>query len=107
MSTELRPDDPGEPMQRDWTDPRDGAHWLVTLSPFGVRSPGEEGARRLTISFHRPGRQPHWTGYGLEKPVSQATDQQMMDLLDAALRSGARDGRAPDGPASAPLSPSA
>ena len=81
-------------MQRDWTDPRDGTHWLVTLSPFGARAAGWEGRGRLTVSFHRPGRRPNWTGYGLDKPVSQATDQQMMDLLDAALRaaSGAGEG---------------
>jgi len=73
-------------MQRDWTDPRDGTHWLVTLSPFGARSIGGRPGR-LTISFHRPGQGPHWTGYRLDKPVSQASDQQMMDLLDAAVRS--------------------
>lgn len=96
-------------MQRDWTDPRDGARWLVTLSPFGVRSLGGKGSKRLTISFHRPGRRPHWTAYRLDKPVSQATDQQMMDLLDAAISDATGTVRGPTSGGSAPagLTPSA
>ena len=95
-------------MQRDWTDPRDGTHWLVTLSPFGARTVEREGPRRLTIAFHRPGRRPHWTGYGLDKPVSQATDRQMMELLDAALRAASDTvGERSDESAPARLRPSA
>lgn len=77
-------------MQREWKDPRDGTEWLVTLSPFGSRSAeGLAAGKRLTISFHRPGRRPCWTPYPLRRPASQAGDQELMDLLDAARGNGA------------------
>lgn len=73
-------------MQREWSDPRDRRAWLVTLSPFGYRPRGAaaHGRQRFTISFHRPGLRPIWTTYCLTKPVQEATDQELMDLLDVA-----------------------
>lgn len=75
-------------MQREWVDPRDRTSWLVTLSPFGAAALRERagGVDRLTISFHRPGQRPWWTRYELEVPLVQASDQELMDLLDAARR---------------------
>jgi len=73
-------------MQREWRDPRDGQVWLVTLNPFGG-SPGPGlagGPGRVTIVFHRPGRPPSWTDYGLSRPLPEIGDQELMDLLDAA-----------------------
>jgi len=73
-------------MQRDWRDPRDCTNWLVTLSPLGaeLRRRLAQAPKRPTISFYRPGQGPCWTEYGLEMPFSQVTDQEIMDLLDAA-----------------------
>lgn len=74
-------------MQVDWTDPRDGTEWLVTLSRFGSRFAGGTAhpSGRFTIAFHRPGRRPCWTPYELRCLLSEATDQELMDLLDSAL----------------------
>ncbi|HSM06862.1 MAG TPA: hypothetical protein VK858_19705 [Longimicrobiales bacterium] len=73
-------------MQREWTDPRDGQAWLVTLNPFGA--PGApaptNGTWRATAVFHRPGRQPSWTEYVVGTPLRNLGDQALMDLLDAA-----------------------
>lgn len=71
-------------MQREWDDPRDGTHWLVTVTPFGWRPlRGAKTASRLTVSFHLPGTTPLWTSYPLPKALESATDQELMDLLDA------------------------
>lgn len=76
------------PMQREWRDPRDAATWLVTLttSDSAVEAEPAEAVRHPTISFHRPGRRPYWTPYGLTKSIRDASDQELMDLLDAARR---------------------
>jgi hypothetical protein len=73
-------------VQRDWRDPRDGSEWLLTLTPFGSRVSSAGTPRGLTISFHRPGHTPQWTAYSLAKPLLEAGDSELIDLLEAARR---------------------
>lgn len=93
-------------MQRQWNDPRDAESWLVTVTPFGWRANDRavngggsvdggggnrgNGARQgegtVTVSFHRPGTPPVWTRYSAERPISGASDQDLMDFLDEARR---------------------
>lgn len=72
-------------MQREWKDPRDGTVWLVTLSPLGTTFDDATVAPRdHTISFHKAGNRPRWTRYTVDRPLELVTDQEFMDLLDAA-----------------------
>jgi len=70
-------------MQREWRDPRDGTLWLVTVSPLGS---SRATPRRITIVFHLRGSPPHWTEYPLDKPLPEAGDSELIDLLEAARR---------------------
>jgi hypothetical protein len=75
-------------MQTEWKDPRDGTAWLITVSALGFPDRDVADATRpRVISFHRPGRRPLWTSYPLDPSRERATDQELMDLLDAARRS--------------------
>lgn len=70
-------------MQREWTDPRDGANWLVILTPFGAARPTP---KRRTLAFHRPGQRPSWTEFHLDVSLSELGSQTLMDFLDEARR---------------------
>ncbi len=73
-------------MQRDWTDPRDGCDWLVTLTPIGGSAaiPDRLLPGRYTVAFHRPGELPIWTPVDPAVLLDDMEDQLLMDLLDAA-----------------------
>lgn len=75
-------------MQRQWKDPRDGQEWLVTVTPFGwtAKLQQRNTPEEITVSFHRPGTPPIWTRYSGERPISEATEQDLMDFLDVARR---------------------
>lgn len=73
-------------MQREWKDPRDGTVWLVTLSPIGTAfdEAMTDGLRDFTVSFHKAGTRPRWTRYTAARALDLVSDQELMDLLDAA-----------------------
>ena len=59
---------------RDWTDPRDGKHWLLWL---------ERGERRGVLAFAADGKQ--FTAKVLsDTPLADVTDNELEALLDRA-----------------------
>ncbi len=59
---------------RDWTDPRDGKHWLLWL---------ERGERRGVLAFAADGKQ--FTAEVLsDTPLADLTDNELEALLDRA-----------------------
>ena len=59
---------------RDWTDPRDGRHWLLWL---------ERGERRGLLAFAADGKQ-FRAGMRSDTPLADVTDNELEVLLDRA-----------------------
>lgn len=71
-------------MRATWRDPRDGVRWRITLTPFGT-----SGGLRHSITFSGPDGLFCKTPYAYDRGLRRLEDEQLIDLLDAALgRSG-------------------